>query len=57
MRADGRKTVFIWASSVIKALLVKSSPPLTVMGHKPLVIQWMLIFFRQPRQRMKLGYN
>jgi hypothetical protein len=36
--------VFIWASTVIMAVLVKSSPPCTVMGHKPLVIRWMLIF-------------
>ncbi len=57
MRADGRRTVFIWASTVIMAVLVKSSSPCTVMGHKPLVTQWMLIFFRLPRQRVKLGYN
>jgi hypothetical protein len=36
--------VFIWASTVIMAVLVKSSPRCTVMGHKPLVIRWMLIF-------------
>jgi len=57
MRADGRITVFIWTSIVIMVVFVKSSPPCTAAGHKPLVIQWMLIFPRQPRQRMKLGYN
>jgi hypothetical protein len=49
--------VFIWASTVIMAVLVKSSPPCTVTGRKPLVIQWMLIFPWRPRQRAKLGYN
>jgi hypothetical protein len=48
---------FIWASTVIMAVPVKSSPPCTVKGHKPLVTNGDGIFSGSRRQTVKLGYN